>query len=96
MLSDNSLPTEGQSEAIVGTEAIVATEASSPLTESLADTISRVVDGLRQSLGEGCSSSTSSDSLSSVVTANYSGITNDNSVSVCQAKAVLWFDLPLS
>lgn len=33
-------------------------------TESMADTVQRIVDGLRQNLGEGCSSSTSSESLS--------------------------------
>ena len=52
----------------------VTTEESSPITESVADTVSRVVDGLQQSLGEGCSSSTSSDSLSSIVGANIIGI----------------------
>lgn len=52
---------------------VVATEASSTITESVADTVSRVVDGLRQSLGEGCSSSASSDSLS-VVSAHITGI----------------------
>ena len=51
----------------------VAAEASSTITESVSDTVSRVVEGLRQSLGEGCSSSTSSDSLS-VVSANITGI----------------------
>lgn len=50
---------------------VVAAEASSTTTESVADTVSRVVEGLRQSLGEGCSS-TSSDSLS-VVSANVTG-----------------------
>lgn len=58
---------------------VVAAEASSTITESVADTVSRVVDGLRQSLGEGCSSSTSSDSLSSVVSAHITGIINNNS-----------------
>lgn len=61
---------------------VVAAEASSTITESVADTVSRVVDGLRQSLGEGCSSSTSSDSLSSVVSAHITGIINNNSLSV--------------
>lgn len=50
---------------------VVAAEASSTTTESVADTVSRVVEGLRQSLGEGCSS-TSSDSLS-IVSANVTG-----------------------
>ena len=52
----------------------MACEASSTIIESVADTVSRVVDGLRQSLGEGCSSSTSSDSLSLGVTARITGI----------------------
>lgn len=69
---------------------IEATEPSSPLTESVADTVARVVDGLRQSLGEGCSSSTSSDSLSSVISANNTGIVQQ--LSHAKAVLVLWID----
>lgn len=53
---------------------VLASEASNTITESVADTVSRVMDGLRQSLGEGCSSSTSSDSLSLVVSPHIAGI----------------------
>lgn len=71
----DSLSLHNQSAPVVSTQ---ASSPSCPAKESITETVSRVIDSLGHSLGDVCSSSTSSDSLS-LVTANLTGIVDSYS-----------------